>query len=156
MARTHRYEPTVRWTGDRGSGTSGYRAYGRDHEVLGAGKPPVPGSADPAFRGDPSRWNPEELLVAALAQCHMLWFLHLAATHDVVVTGYRDAPIGTMTEHRDGSGEFTEVLLRPEVAVGAAEMVERVEPLHEQAHRMCFLARSVSFPVRHEPRTTVG
>jgi organic hydroperoxide reductase OsmC/OhrA len=156
MARTHRYEPTVRWTGDRGSGTSGYRAYGRDHEVLGPGKPPVPGSADPAFRGDPSRWNPEELLVAALAQCHMLWFLHLAATDGVVVTGYVDTPTGTMAENQDGSGEFTDVLLRPEVVVRAAEMVERVEPLHEQAHRMCFLARSVSFPVRHEPRTTVG
>ena len=156
MPAEHTYRLSLRWTGDRGTGTSGHRSYDRDHEVLAAGKPVIAGSSDPAFRGDPRRWNPEELLVAALAQCHMLWFLHLAATDGVVVTGYVDTPTGTMAENQDGSGEFTDVLLRPEVVVRAAEMVERVEPLHEQAHRMCFLARSVSFPVRHEPRTTVG
>jgi organic hydroperoxide reductase OsmC/OhrA len=151
----HRYQPTVRWTGDTGSGTSDYRAYRRDHEVLAEGKPPIPGSADPAFRGDPRRWNPEELLVAALAQCHMLWFLHLAAVHGVVVNSYVDNPTGTMAEHPDGSGEFTEVVLRPEVTVTEPEMVERVGRLHEKAHRSCFLARSVAFPVRHEARVEV-
>ena len=156
MARTHRYEPTVRWTGDRGSGTSGYRAYARDHEVLGAGKPPIPGSSDPAFRGDPERWNPEELLVAALAQCHMLWFLHLAAT---ARRGRDRLPGHTDRDHDRAPGRLRRVHRGAAAtggAVRAAEMVERVEPLHEQAHRMCFLARSVSFPVRHEPRTARG
>ena len=120
-----------------------------------AGKPVILGSADPAFRGDPGRWNPEELLVASLAQCHMLWFLHLAAVGGVVACAYVDEPVGTMVEHPDGSGEFTEVVLRPSVTVTEPAMLAKVDPLHEQAHRHCFIARSVSFPVRHEPRTEV-
>lgn len=155
MSRTHRYTLRVDWTGNLGTGTSGYREFSRDHEVSAAGKPVLPGSSDPAFRGDPSRYNPEELLVAALAQCHMLWFLHLAASAGVVVTGYTDRPEGTMVEHPDGAGEFTEVLLRPEVTVAEPAMVAAIERLHERAHELCFIARSVSFPVRHEPRTTV-
>ena len=154
MARTHRYELTVRWTGDTGSGTSGYRRYRRDHEVLASGKPPILGSADPAFRGDPQRWNPEELLLAALSQCHMLWYLHLASVAGVVVVSYEDTPEGTMTEHSDGSGEFTEVVLRPAVTVADPDMVEPAGPLHGQAHRYCYIARSVAFPVRHDPRIT--
>jgi organic hydroperoxide reductase OsmC/OhrA len=152
---THRYRLAVRWTGDLGAGTAGYRGYARDHELLAPGKPSIPGSADPAFRGDRQRWSPEELLVAALAQCHMLWFLHLASTHGVAVTSYVDTPTGTMDEHPDGSGEFTEVVLRPEVTVADPDMAGRVGPLHERAHRYCFIARSVSFPVRHEPRVGV-
>jgi organic hydroperoxide reductase OsmC/OhrA len=115
-----------------------------------------PGSSDPAFRGDPGRYNPEELLVAALSQCHLLWFLHLAATAGVVVTGYTDRPEGTMTEHADGAGEFTEVVLRPAVTVAEPGMVDAVAGLHERAHRMCFIARSVSFPVHHQPSTSAA
>ena len=151
MARTHRYEVTVTWTGDRGEGTSGYRAYSRAHEVTAVGKPHIEGSSDPAFRGDPQRWNPEELLVASLSQCHMLWYLHLCAAGGVVVTGYVDRPVGTMAETADGGGHFVEVMLRPEVTVAAVEMTDRAVALHEQAHRMCFVANSVNFPVRHEP-----
>lgn len=149
----HRYRLTVRWTGDTGAGTSGYRGYRRDHEVDAPGKPTIPGSADPAFRGDPQRWNPEELLLAALAQCHMLWYLHLAAARGVVVRSYVDTPEGTMAEHADGSGEFTEVVLRPEVTITDPDLVEVAGALHEEANRHCFVARSVAFPVRHEPRT---
>ncbi|MFC0042123.1 OsmC family protein [Actinomadura rayongensis] len=151
MARTHRYGMTVTWTGDTGTGTSGYRAYERAHEVSGEGKPVIAGSADPAFRGDPARWNPEELLVASLSQCHMLWYLGLCAAEGVVVTGYVDRPEGTMTEERDGSGRFQEVVLRPEVTLAPGADVERARALHERAHEMCFIASSVSFPVRHEP-----
>jgi organic hydroperoxide reductase OsmC/OhrA len=156
VATTHHYELTVRWTGDTGSGTSSYRSYRRDHEVLAAGKPPIGGSSDPAFRGDPRRWNPEELLVAALSQCHMLWFLHLASVGGVVVTSYVDDPTGTLTEDADGSGAFSEVVLRPEVTVSEPGMIDSVDGLHERAHERCFIARSVSFPVRHEPRTTAS
>ena len=155
MARTHRYTVEVTWTGNTGTGTSGYREFRRDHEVRGEGKPVLPGSSDPAFRGDPSRYNPEELLVAALSQCHMLWFLHLSATGGVVVTGYVDRPEGTMVEHPDGAGEFTEVLLRPEVTVAEPAMTAGLDALHEKAHGMCFIARSVSFPVRHDPSALV-
>ncbi len=145
----------MRWTGDRGSGTSGYRAYARDHVVSAPGKPDLPGSSDPRFRGDPARWSPEELLVAALSQCHMLWYLHLAAVAGVVVTGYVDDASGTMVLEPDGGGQFTEVVLRPAVTVAAPSMVDGAGPLHAEAARLCFIARSVNFPVRHEPTVTV-
>jgi len=156
MARTHRYTVDVTWTGNLGTGTSGYREFSRDHEVTGPGKPVLPGSSDPAFRGDPSRYNPEELLVAALSQCHMLWFLHLASANGVLVTGYTDHPEGTMAEGRGGGGEFTDVLLRPEVTVATPGMLAGAEGLHEQAHALCFIARSVNFPVHHEPSTAAA
>lgn len=156
MARTHHYALQVTWTGNRGTGTSGYRDFGREHEVSGPGKPVLPGSSDPSFRGDPERYNPEELLVAALSQCHMLWFLHLAATSGVVVTEYTDRPEGTMAEAADGGGEFTEVVLRPEATVAGAGVTEGIEELHRRAHELCFIARSVNFPVRHDPTTKVA
>ncbi|MBO0849481.1 MAG: OsmC family protein [Pseudonocardia sp.] len=153
MARTHGYAVQVTWTGNKGTGTSGYRDFGRDHEVSVDGKPVLLGSSDPAFRGDPDRYNPEELLVAALSECHMLWFLHLAATSGVVVTEYVDRAAGTMAENTDGSGQFSEVVLRPEVTVAEPAMVEATDGLHERAHQLCFIARSVNFTVRHEPTT---
>jgi organic hydroperoxide reductase OsmC/OhrA len=156
----HTYETVVTWTGDRGSGTTGYRDYGREHEVTAAGPPAIPGSSDPTFRGDPERWNPEQLLVVALSQCHMLWYLHLCAVGGVVVTGYVDRARGTMTEDGTG-GHFTEVVLRPEVTVVADEMVADAERLHADAHQACYVASSVNFPVRHEPtihirQSTIG
>jgi organic hydroperoxide reductase OsmC/OhrA len=155
MSRTHEYVAEVRWTGNRGTGTSSYRDYDRAHDVSAEGKPAIPGSSDPAFRGDPARWNPEELLVASLAQCHMLWFLHLAAVNNVVVTGYVDRPEGTMLEQDDGAGQFTRVVLRPEVTIADPSMRERSQELHEKAHAKCYVARSVNFPVVHEPTVHV-
>lgn len=157
MIRTHSYDVSVAWTGDRGSGTSGYREYGRDHEVTVSGdeeddgRPqPIAGSSDSAFRGDSARWNPEQLLVAALAQCHMLSYLHACAAAGIVVTGYTDEAHGTMTETTDGGGHFTEVVLRPRVAVASPDMVDKAVGLHHEAHERCFIANSVNFPVRHE------
>lgn len=151
MPRRHTYEAAITWTGDRGAGTSHYRAYDRSHDVDSTGRPTIAGSSDPAFRGDPSRWNPEQLLVVSLSQCHMLWYLHLAAEAGVVVTGYVDHAEGTMEEQSDGSGLFTEVVLRPVIHVTAADMVSSALDLHDRAHALCFIARSVRFPVRHEP-----
>ena len=119
MAREHVYRLEVQWTGNRGSGTSAYRAYGREHEIRATGKPPLPGSSDPAFRGDASRWNPEELLVAALSTCHMLWYLHLCADAGVLVTGYIDRPTGIMVEPNDGAAKFERVILRPLVTLAS-------------------------------------
>ncbi|OBG89511.1 peroxiredoxin [Mycobacterium sp. E802] len=154
--RTHRYEAVVTWTGNTGSGTSGYRDYARDHDVTGleAGKPVIAGSADPAFRGDPKRWNPEELLVVSLSQCHMLWYLALCARDGITVTAYSDRPSGTMSENAEGSGVFTDVTLRPEVTITAPERVDDAVGLHHEAHRMCFIANSVNFPVSAEPTVT--
>ncbi|GAB3153491.1 OsmC family protein [Micromonospora sonneratiae] len=151
MPRTHSYELTVDWTGAGDAGTINYRAYGRDHEISAPGLPPIPGTADPMFRGDPTRWNPEQLLVASLSQCHLLSYLSLCARGGVVVTGYVDNPVGTMEETPDGGGHFTEVVLRPQVTVAAEDQVEKATALHETAHQLCFIANSVSFPVRNEP-----
>jgi len=151
MSRSHRYETTVTWTGNTGTGNSGYSEYQRTHEISAGGKPTIPGSADPAFRGDPARWNPEELLVASLSQCHMLSFLWLCAREGVVVSGYRDRAAGAMIETPDGGGHFVEVVLRPEVRFASPEHAERAAELHERAHHLCFIANSVNFPVRCEP-----
>ncbi|GAA3710391.1 OsmC family protein [Nonomuraea antimicrobica] len=155
MSREHTYQTVVTWTGNKGTGTSGYRDYGREHELSTAGPAPIAGSSDPAFRGDPSRWNPEQLLVGSLSQCHMLSYLHQCAVAKVVVTAYADTASGTMAETADG-GHFTEVVLRPVVTVAAPEMVETALALHADAHRACFIAASVNFPVRHEPTVHVA
>jgi organic hydroperoxide reductase OsmC/OhrA len=148
---THRYDVAVRWSGSRGTGTTGYRDYDRTHIVESDGRPALPGSADPAFRGDRDRWSPEHLLVASLSQCHMLWYLHLCALAGVVVMGYVDRASGAMQEERDGAGQFTEVVLRPHVEVAQPAMAAAAVALHADAHAKCFIARSVNFPVRHEP-----
>jgi len=149
--KTHRYGTTVEWTGNRGSGTSSYRAYDRNHRIIAPGKPDIPGSADPAFRGAPDRYNPEELLVASLSACHMLWYLHLCAEAGIVATAYRDDAEAILAEHADGSGEFTEAVLRPRVTLAEGADRARAAALHEAAHAKCFIARSVRFPVRVEP-----
>ena len=155
MGRLHAYAITTTWTGDRGEGTTGYRAYGRDHDLDADGRPTLAASSDPAFRGDADRWNPELLLVAALSDCHLLAYLHLCAVNGVVVTGYRDEATGTMEQVGDG-GRFTEVVLRPVVTVADASMIERANALHHDAHESCFIAASVNFPVDHEPTVHVA
>lgn len=148
MGGTHHYATGLRWTGNTGEGTATYRSYRRTCEVTATGKPPLAGSADPHFHGDADRWNPEELLVAALSQCHLLSFLHMAARAGVVVTGYTDAATGTMATEGVG-GRMTSVELRPTVTVrGTADLAA----LHEQAHAACFIAASVNFPVTVSPR----
>lgn len=152
MVASHDYRVTVQWTGDRGTGTSGYRDYGRDHLVLGAGKPTILGSSDPTFRGDRDRWNPEEMLVAALSQCHMLTYLHLAVQAGIVVLGYRDEASGEMVQDRVGDGgEFREVTLRPTVTISDPAHSDRAQELHHDVPELCFIARSVTFPVHHVP-----
>jgi organic hydroperoxide reductase OsmC/OhrA len=155
-ARTHGYETEVVWTGNLGTGTDSYRSYARTHEVAAVGVPPIQGSADRHFRGDADRWNPEQLLLAALAQCHLLSYLAVCAMNGVVVTAYTDRAVGTIEETGDGGGHFTEAVLRPAVTVAAAEMAEKARSLHEEAHRLCFIANSVNFPVRHEATVTVA
>ncbi len=156
MAKTHIYELDVTWTGNTGSGTSGYREYARAHDVSADGKPTIAGSADPSFRGDPERWNPEELLVASLSQCHMLWVLALCAQEGIVVTGYTDHPTGTMVQTPDGGGYFTEVVLRPVVQIADRRHRDALADVHERAHHLCFIANSVNFDVRCEAQATVA
>jgi len=151
MDHQHHYAVSVEWTGNRGSGTSDYRAYGRDNTVRAEGKlHELAGSSDRTFHGDRERWNPEELLLAALSQCHMLSYLHVAASRGIVVTAYTDDAVGEMRQTPDGGGHFTEVTLRPVVTIAAGEEAEALEAHHEAAAK-CFIAASVNFPVRHEP-----
>jgi organic hydroperoxide reductase OsmC/OhrA len=155
--RSQDFKVLNRWTGNRGEGTRTYTAYSRDHEVSGAGKSaPIPGSSDPAFRGDPARYSPEELLVASLSTCHMLWMLHLCSVAGIVVTEYSDEASGEMAEHEDGSGEFTGVTLRTRMVITEAARAGDALALHERVHHLCFIARSVNFPVECEPVVTVA
>jgi organic hydroperoxide reductase OsmC/OhrA len=152
----HHYAVTTKWVGNRGQGTAEYKAYDRNHDISIEGKPTLLCSSDPSFRGDRSRQNPEELLVASLSGCHMLWYLHLCAANGVIVTEYLDNASGTMHENQDGSGQFTEVTLNPKVTVKDSSMVAKAESLHHDANKMCFIARSVKFPVLHKPETIVA
>jgi organic hydroperoxide reductase OsmC/OhrA len=152
----HRYSVVVRWSGNLGTGTSSYRSYSRDHEIGAHGKPDIHGSSDAAFRGDPSRWNPEELLVASLSACHKLWYLHLAAEQGISVTAYADQAEGVMEERPGGSGRFTRVVLRPTVTVTTQSDTARANTLHRIAHEKCFVANSVNFPVTCEPTVVVA
>jgi|SRR5580698_4273414 organic hydroperoxide reductase OsmC/OhrA len=151
----HHYRVDVEWTGNHGTGTQTYQGYGREHEIRVAGKPVLAGSSDPAFRGDAIRHNPEDMLVAALSTCHMLSYLHVAATAGIVVTAYTDTAEGTMETNAHG-GHFVEVVLRPQVTISAASDAAKAEAAHEAAHHGCFIANSVNFPVRCEPRIVIA
>ena len=155
MAKEHHYSTQLNWTGNRGDGTTDYRAYDRDHVLSAGGKPEIPGSSDPAFRGNPDRYNPEELFVSALSACHMLWYLHLCAVNGVVVVDYHDYAEGTMVEDADGNGRFSVVILRPVVIVSEASMMAKAQSLHDDAHKFCFIANSCNFPVKHVPEVMV-
>ena len=153
LTKQHHYSLSIEWTGNLGNGTSDYRAYARSHIIQSMDRPAILASSDPVFRGDRSKYNPEELFVASLSSCHMLWFLHLCAEQGIVVLEYSDEPVGIMVEEEDGSGRFSEVLLQPLVKVACMEMVARVEAIHAQAHQYCFIANSVNFKVRHQGTT---
>ena len=145
----HHYQVQTTWIGNTGQGTADYRAYKRDHEIFIAGKTaPISGSSDSAFRGDPARYSPEELLVSTLSTCHMLWLLHLCANAGIKVIAYSDQACGVMATDADGSGRFTEVTLHPVMTITEAGRIQEAEALHAKAHELCFIANSVNFPVR--------
>jgi organic hydroperoxide reductase OsmC/OhrA len=150
-SKTHTYRTEVVWTGNLGVGTRGYRDYGRDHEVRGEAKPTIAGSADPGFRGDAARWNPEELMVASVSTCHQLWYLHLCSEAGIVVTAYTDQASGEMAETEDGGGHFIAVTLRPHARLAAGANEAKARALHARAHHLCFIANSVNFPIAVEP-----
>lgn len=155
-AREHTYSTVLTWTGNKGLGTAAYDAYARDYEVACAGKTTIGGSADSRYLGDAERHNPEEMLVSALSACHMLWYLHLCAVNGVVVIAYEDAADGQIQTHADGTGEFSQVTLRPRVTISAGSDTDEASRLHEEANAMCFIARSVNFPVHHRPEIETG
>jgi organic hydroperoxide reductase OsmC/OhrA len=149
----HDYHVRITWTGNNGEGTRTYAGYRRDHLIECEGKAPILASSDPNFRGDATRYNPEELLVASLSSCHMLWYLHLCSANQITVTDYHDAAGGVMEETADGSGRFVRVVLKPSVKIAAGDR-EKAMSLHHEAHRLCFIANSVNFPVECEPEVS--
>lgn len=151
MNKQHNYQLTIQWTGNSGSGTSAYTAYTRTHQVLIDGKPVIQLSSDPAFRGDKTKHNPEELLLASISSCHMLWYLHLCSTAGIIVTDYVDHATAIMKETAAGGGRFTSVTLHPHVTVTEIGMIEKANELHKKANDLCFISNSLNFPVHHEP-----
>lgn len=156
MPGKHQYSLTVKWTGNKGSGTSAYRAYDRSHLILVENKPDILGSSDPAFFGDKTKHNPEELLVASISSCHMLWYLHLCAEAGIIVVDYTDNATGIMTETSNGGGKFKEVTLYTIVTVTEESMREKADQLHQKANELCFIANSVNFPVYHKATTKIS
>jgi len=156
MNGEHTYRLRAQWTGDRGTGTSGYRDYDRSVRIDVDGKPTLLASADVPFRGDPERWNPEDLLLASLSECHLLSYLYACVKVGVVVVGYEDEASATLLEDGKGGGAFTGVTLRPRVTVAEASMTDAAAAAHAQAREWCFIANSVNFPVRHEPTILVA
>jgi organic hydroperoxide reductase OsmC/OhrA len=154
QVKQHNYELQVQWTGNTGEGTKTYRSYNRNYTITAAAKPEILGSSDPSFRGDPSRYNPEDLLVASLSACHMLSYLHLCAVNHITVLDYRDSALGLMEENANGSAQFTHVTLRPNVKISPGDDQAKAHSLHADAHHLCFIARSVNFPVEVAPTIT--
>ncbi|CAN5764001.1 OsmC family protein [soil metagenome] len=155
MEKTHRYKTSVEWTGNTGAGTSGYRSYTRSHSISVGDKAPIEGSSDPAFLGDNKKYSPEDLFVASVSSCHMLWYLHLCSDAGIVVTSYLDEASGTMIETNNGGGRFTEITLLPKVTVAEPSMVAGAESLHSRANELCFIANSCNFPIHHQPVISV-
>ena len=154
--KQHRFQITTQWTGNLGTGTSAYTTYSRNHEFTAPGKATRIEGSSAVARGDHSRYNPEELLVGALSACHMMWVLHLCADSGIVVTEYSAEAFGEMAEHPDGSGEFTRVVLKPHMAITDTARVEEAKLIHDRAHKVCCLARSMNFPVEHQPEVVTG
>jgi len=155
MHPDHNYKLTLKWTGNKGTGTSSYRAYDRNHEILVEGKATILGSADPVFHGDKTVHNPEDLLLASLSACHMMSYLHVCVKNGITVTDYTDNATGIMKVNDDGSGHFVEVTLNPFVKITDETQIEKANELHKEANKLCFIANSVNFPVRHKTETTI-
>lgn len=155
MAKTHEYQTSLVWTGNKGSGTMDYRSYDRSYVISVNNKADIQGSSDSAFMGDKAKHNPEDLLVSAISSCHMLWYLHLCSQNGIVVLDYKDKAVGVMEENADGSGRFISVVLNPEVSINKEGDVDKANALHAQAHKMCFIANSCNFPISHLPNCIV-
>lgn len=153
--KTHNYQATIEWTGNKGTGTDNYKNYERDHTITIDYKPAILGSSDPAFRGDKTKHNPEDMLISSLSSCHMLWYLHFCSVNNIIVVAYTDHVTGVMIEEVDGKGKFTEVTLHPTVVVANKDMVEKAKELHHKANEYCFIANSINFPVKHTPTILV-
>jgi organic hydroperoxide reductase OsmC/OhrA len=150
--KSHHYKSEIKWTGNTGKGTKSYTSYERSYNIMIHGKPTLKGSADPAFRGNKDLYNPEDLFLASISSCHMLWYLHLCAENNITVVEYQDKASAEMKLSSEGSGQFTEVNLHPEVIILEKDKIELAKSLHHKAHEFCFIANSCNFPIQHKPK----
>lgn len=153
--KKHTYQTSLIWTGNTGKGTTGYQEYQREYIIQIDGKADIKGSADSSFRGDKSRHNPEELFVASLSSCHMLWYLHLCSVHGITVVDYQDRADGVMVEEEGGAGHFESVLLKPEITILESDKIELALKLHQTANEKCFIANSCNFEIEHNPTISI-
>ncbi len=149
--KIHEYKLSLTWTGNEGKGTADLSSYKRSYQSAVEGKPILEGSADPSYMGDPTKWNPEEMLLSSVASCQMLWYLGLCAMKKIAVTKYKDSPEGVVTTEAGGGGTFTEIILRPQIEISDAAQLEVAKSLHEEAHKKCFVANSLNCPIKIEP-----
>ena len=154
--KQHHYKIGLEWTGNNGVGTATYAAYDRNYTISAAHKPLLIGSSDSAFRGDNTKYNPEDMLVSSIASCHMLWYLHLCADEGIIVETYSGYAEGVMAETGQNGGHFVEVVLKPEITVSEDWMIDKAIALHEDAHRHCFIANSCNFPIRVEAQCSAA
>ena len=155
MTKEHKYSATIKWTGNKGTGTDNYRNYERSHDIIIANKKDILGSSDPAFRGNKTKHNPEDLLLSSLSSCHMLWYLHLCSEAGIIVVDYIDNATGIMTETKDGGGHFSEVTLNPTIKITNPDLTSKAIELHKKANQLCFIANSVNFKVKHNPTIVI-
>ena len=152
MSKTHDYTARIAWTGDRGEGTKRYKGYDRTWRIATPGQLPIDCSNDPSLGGDPTKPNPEDLLLASLSGCHMLWYLHLASEAGIVVRAYEDAPLGVGETGPRGDGRYLRAVLRPTITLAQGADLAKADALHHEVHHFCFIARSVNFPIAYEAR----
>jgi len=148
--KQHEYTSRIAWTGNRGEGTSSYRGYDRTWDIVTPGKPVVHCSNDPLLGGNPALANPEDLLLSSLAACHMLWYLHYASEAGIVVSSYQDDPVGIGESSPNGAGRFLRAILKPHIVLRLGSDLTKADAIHHRIHEVCFIARSVNFPVSYE------
>lgn len=153
---SHEYTSAVVWTGNRGEGTNNYRGYDRTWDIAVTGKEIVHCSNDPLLGGDPAKMNPEDLMISALSACHMLWYLHFASDAGIIVTSYKDRPVGCGVIEKGGAGRFAKAVLRPEITIRPGSDIKTATAIHHKIHSVCFIARSVNFPVSYEPEFIIA
>lgn len=144
----HVYKQTIEWTGSKGVGTQTYESYSRDFNLIAENRPVLACSADPVFRGDSSKYNPEDFLLCSVSSCHMLWFLHLCADKGIIVLNYIDHPIGEMESIPGKGGKFIGITLNPIVVITDINRVEEIEKIHDEASEKCFITNSLNFKVK--------
>ena len=143
----HKYQLKLNWTG--GSEIDAIQN-DRMYEVLIDRKPTIYGSADKPFFGDPEKYNPEDLLLAALSACHMMSFMYVCRKLGIKVYHYEDHATGLLKINQDGTGQFEFAELKPKVKADHMPDGMIFKELNSRAAKLCFIKRSINFTVNYK------